>query len=180
MAPKVRNGGSHHPGLAAPPHRNIHPDNIIINKGINGDTTKGVINRLNEVIYLKPNKIFIMIGINDIAIGFNENEITSNLKSIIDSINQQIPNCKIYLQSVLPVAYSYKLNVNPRIYSLNEKYMQVANENSIKYIDLIPHYVSEGNIYLNNEFCLDDGLHLSYKGYEIWRDILQPFININN
>ena len=24
MAPKVRNGGSHHPGLAAPPHRNIH------------------------------------------------------------------------------------------------------------------------------------------------------------
>ncbi|MGQ0516039.1 GDSL-type esterase/lipase family protein, partial [Bacillus sp. D-CC] len=37
------------------------------NRGISGDTTVGLIHRLNQVISLKPSKIFLMIGVNDLA-----------------------------------------------------------------------------------------------------------------
>ena len=41
----------------------IFKDVPIINRGINGDITRGVLNRLNAVIERKPNKIFLEIGV---------------------------------------------------------------------------------------------------------------------
>lgn len=46
---------------------NSHYD--ILNRGIGSDTISGVINRINTIINLKPSKVFLMIGINDIALG---------------------------------------------------------------------------------------------------------------
>ena len=38
----------------------------IKNRGIGGDTTDGVIARLDEIIYFKPKAVFLLIGINDL------------------------------------------------------------------------------------------------------------------
>ena len=40
-------------------------DNIV-NRGISGDFTEGILVRLDEIIYYKPLAVFILIGINDI------------------------------------------------------------------------------------------------------------------
>ncbi|MBQ3447361.1 MAG: hypothetical protein IJG37_06945, partial [Synergistaceae bacterium] len=42
------------------------PSHHVINRGIAGDTTHGVLYRLGEVISLRPRKLFILIGTNDI------------------------------------------------------------------------------------------------------------------
>src|SRR5438105_5617872 len=39
----------------------------LVNRGIGGDTTSGVLARLDEVLKLKPRAIFLMIGVNDIS-----------------------------------------------------------------------------------------------------------------
>ena len=39
--------------------------NNIVNRGISGDYTEGVLGRLNEVIYYKPIAVFLLIGLND-------------------------------------------------------------------------------------------------------------------
>ena len=44
------------------------PSYHIIKRGIAGDTTSGVLRRLGEVIALKPRKLFLLIGTNDIGI----------------------------------------------------------------------------------------------------------------
>ena len=60
----------------------------IVNRGIDGDTTDGVLNRLDEIISLKPNKLFIMIGGADFIIGRTIPQIEENYKKII--------NCLLY------------------------------------------------------------------------------------
>src|SRR4051794_8025406 len=42
-------------------------DTTVINRGISGDVTFGILNRLGEVIQREPSKLFLLIGINDIS-----------------------------------------------------------------------------------------------------------------
>ena len=72
---------------------------LIKNRGISGDVTQGVLDRLGEVVESKPAKIFLMIGINDLARGLTEKEILANIESIIREVRKKSPETKLYLQS---------------------------------------------------------------------------------
>lgn len=74
----------------------------VINRGIGSDTTDGVIYRLDEIVESNPEKIFLMIGINDIGNGLTTDEIIENYTEILDYIQEKSPDTKIYIQSVLP------------------------------------------------------------------------------
>ena len=39
----------------------------VLNRGISGDNTAGVLNRFGEIIQRKPAEVFLMIGIDDLA-----------------------------------------------------------------------------------------------------------------
>src|SRR5687768_14696187 len=54
------------------------------NRGISGDITFGVLERLNEVIEGKPAKVFILIGINDISRNIPDSLIVENHKKIVE------------------------------------------------------------------------------------------------
>src|SRR5688572_18983268 len=53
------------------------------NRGISGDISYGVLERLNEVTEGKPTKVFILIGINDIQHNFPDTVIVNNYRRII-------------------------------------------------------------------------------------------------
>jgi len=44
------------------------PEHRVINRGIAGDTSSGVLDRLQEVIERRPKVVFVMIGTNDIGL----------------------------------------------------------------------------------------------------------------
>ena len=80
------------------------------NRGISGDVTEGVLKRLGEITYVKPKKIFLKIGINDLF----QDELTpeyvaSNIKSIVDKIHLESPDTKIYVQTILPTSNNTSL-----------------------------------------------------------------------
>ena len=67
----------------------------IQNRGISGDTTDGVIDRLNP-IGKNIEKVFIMIGVNDIMRGKSVDEIYLNYLKIIQFFKEK--NIKINIQ----------------------------------------------------------------------------------
>jgi len=73
------------------------------NRGISGDVTWGVLDRLSEVTAGKPVKIFLMIGVNDLARGKTVEEIIANYETIVERIRRETPQTQLYIQSVLPV-----------------------------------------------------------------------------
>jgi hypothetical protein len=82
-------------------------DGTTLNRGIGGDITFGVLHRLDEVLRHRPSKLFILIGINDIAKDIPELVIADNCREMIRRVQQASPATRIYLQSVLPLDPSY-------------------------------------------------------------------------
>ena len=84
----------------------------IINRGISGDVTEGILGRINEIVRHRPSKLFISIGTNDIGMEIPNKVIIENYQEIIKKVRSASPNTEIYVQSILPVA-NKELPSNP-------------------------------------------------------------------
>jgi lysophospholipase L1-like esterase len=150
----------------------LFPGRRVRNRGINADMTTGVLERLEEVTSGKPAAIFILIGTNDLPWYEHRHDelILGTYEEIIEKIQRDSPQTKIFIQSLLPRAKSYA----KRISVLNIHLKEIAEKQGVTYIDLHTHFVGpKGDLRddLNN-----DHLHLLACGYEIWKEILTPFI----
>ena len=149
------------------------------NRGISGDTTYGVYDRISTLLKGHPQKIFLMIGINNVPLGEDAQTIARGIYKIVNKIKLESPTTKIYLQSVLPVnpdlnMFNGHTSRWKMIPDINKAIKNIAESENIEYIDLYSHFV-------NNEGKLDlkytnDGLHLLGQGYLLWKDIVKPYI----
>jgi lysophospholipase L1-like esterase len=152
----------------------------IINRGISGDNTFGVLNRIGQITAMQPEKVFILIGINDLARGTPVNIILSNYQKIVGSILDESPQTRIYIQSILPtnnrfIDFINHQNKDHLIREVNSGLKKLAEDRSLVFIDLYPHFLDdEGRL---SEKYTNDGLHLMGSGYMLWAEILRPFID---
>ncbi len=147
----------------------------IKNRGIGGDDTDGILERLDEVIESKPKKIFIMAGTNDLAYSKSVDYIINNYKKIINKILESTPETKLYIESVLPVDYAIHFTrpIND-IIKINSELEAIAAEKGLIYIDLFNVLKTDDNK-LNPEYSYD-GLHLNGKGYQAWKKVIIKYI----
>ena len=137
-------------------------NDTIQNRGISGDTTDGVLDRLDS-INKNIEKVFIMIGVNDIMRGKSVDEIYANYLKIIQVFKEK--NIKIHIQSTLYIGETRKANFNPKVEELNKRLEKYASENKITFINLNPIFAP--NKVLKKEFTFDD-LHLNGSAYKLW------------
>lgn len=153
-------------------------NNTIKNRGIGGDTTDDILARIDPIIQSKPEKIFLMVGVNDLwLLRISKEEIIDNYKKILQNFKQNTPQTKIYIQSLLPIINSEYFNSkigNENILWLNEELKKLAQEFNYEYIDLYPHFINEKQE-LNHSYT-EDGIHLNGKGYLLWRDLVKNYI----
>lgn len=149
------------------------------NRGISGDTSFGILERLDEVTKGKPAKIFLLVGINDISRNVPASLILKNHYKIISRIKRESPGTRIYLQTLLPVnneftRYKNHYNKDDVIKKVNDGLRELAREEEITLIDLHPHFLDEKKK-LYKEFT-EEGLHLNAKGYQLWAQILKNYL----
>jgi lysophospholipase L1-like esterase len=146
----------------------------LVNRGIGGDTTTRVLGRLDEVLKLKPRAVFLMIGVNDISLSIPKSTTIENLRAILDRLERA--NTQAFLAYVLPVTASYaKKQMNASITDLNAAISGVlADHPKTMTIDIRP--LMRGSDGALREELSYDGLHLSPKGYAVWRDAIAPQI----
>lgn len=145
------------------------------NRGISGDITFGVLERLQEVIDRKPAKVFILIGINDISRNIPDEVILSNYKKIISRIRAGSKKTQIYFYTLLPVNSSFEKFKNhygkdDHILYLNDQIRKFTAK-KVKVIDLYPAFLDKDN-HLRAELT-KDGLHLIPEGYQVWKELLE-------
>lgn len=145
--------------------------NDIANRGIAGDTTDGVANRIDTLKKLNPSNIFILVGINDLQQNLDEKVIMNNYRRIIQEIKTSLPNAKINFLSVMYVNPSFYNQVymkngdkiNERVKILNSELKSLVVEQNCNFINLND-VLSKSN-QLNSKYTTD-GLHLNSDGYE--------------
>jgi lysophospholipase L1-like esterase len=147
----------------------------ILNRGIGGDTTEGVLGRLDEVIRHKPVKIFLCIGTNDIAFGTPIPQIVTNYRTILETLRAELPETRVYVQSLLPVGRNVPFgHTNNKIIPLNEELIKLCREMNLPYIDLHKYFTDDQG-FLKEELS-NDKLHLLGEGYLIWKDIIHDTV----
>ena len=154
----------------------IFPDLRVINRGIAGDTTTGVLNRLDEIISRKPAKLFIEIGLNDIVYKVAPVDIAANIRKIIERVKTGSPETKIYLETLLPVVNNGKFETRRPsniINSVNELLPEIAKDLDCKLLDLHKFFAENDNM---PERYTVDGVHMNGTGILKWMQFLEPYI----
>jgi lysophospholipase L1-like esterase len=152
----------------------------IVNRGISGDDTDRLLNRINEVG--NPSKLFIMAGTNDLVEGKSLDLTASNYDKILANISEKSPGTKIYIQSVLPMNSNvYKKNypsyksVNYKdILTLNDKLKTLADKYHATFIDLYDSFAKNNS--MNIKYTVD-GVHLTGEGYDLWKNTIKKYVS---
>jgi lysophospholipase L1-like esterase len=147
----------------------------ISNQGIGEDTTEGFINRLEYVYQLNPKLCFIMGGVNDLGKNISIDNIIKNTKEIISKLYEH--DIQVIIQSTLYVSKKWPFweKRNNDIMELNRQMEKYCTEHGVKYID-INQVVSKNGML--EEIYTNDGVHLLKNGYEKWKEIIKPIIEI--
>ena len=152
----------------------VLPSYHIINMGIAGDTTSGVLRRLGEVISLRPRKLFLLIGTNDIGFDVWTAPIARNIREIVSRVQKKSPETRIYLQAVFPTRGNIS-RPNNLIQELNAEIQAIAQEKHCTFIDLYPLLLDSEGL-LAEEYTVD-GLHLSDSGNTKWMAYVVPYLD---
>ena len=148
----------------------VFNNSSIKNRGIDGDTTDGILNRLNTITKGHPKKIFLMIGINDLLHKRDTVYILNNYKQILNEIRMNSSDTTIYIESILP---NNNIRSNKDVKLLNSE-LQKLNGNRIVYIDLFDEFVKDNRLSTKYTY---DGTHLNGRGYLIWKQEIEKYIN---
>ncbi|WP_121356658.1 family 20 glycosylhydrolase [Flavisolibacter nicotianae] len=149
------------------------------NRGISGDVSTGVLKRLDEVAKRKPAKVFLLIGVNDLAGNIPPDSVVKNILLIADYLKQETPVTKLFVQSLLPVNDGLKkfaghTSKAVQIKEVNERLQQEAATHHYSYINLHDSFCNP-NGKLKEELT-NDGLHLTGKGYLLWKHLVYPWV----
>lgn len=158
--------------------QDLFPGLPVENRGIGGDSTLGLLNRLDQVITLKPSQVFLMIGTNDLCYGRDIPGIIANYRIILNRFKTEIPDAKVYVQNVLPfndqIFPSRGFRTIKHIQKLNKELQLLAKEYNYPYVDLASVFAGQGGR-LPAKFT-SDGLHLSDPAYLVWRDQIRNLV----
>ncbi len=146
-----------------------------INRGIAGDVTQGVLLRLQSILEAEAEKVFLMIGVNDLIMR-SPDYIIQNYRKILSRFQKESSQTKVFVQSVLPVNNQLRNTSiqNQDIKRLNKELQLLAQEFGYEYLDLHT-LLKDSNGNLAEKYSVD-GIHLNGLAYQQWKQFLNPYL----
>ena len=154
-------------------------DKVIYNRGIRATTTADLLKSMDICIFdLKPSKIFINIGSNDIGFNVPESTFLANYNEILRQIKEKLPETQVYVMAYFPVnpvadfgeseaehKSLFATRTNEILESANSKVATLAQKYHSEFINVNEGLAdADGN--LRQELTFDGG-HMYPAGYEI-------------
>ena len=152
----------------------------VVNYGIIGDNTEGVIHRLCQITPHHPKAIFLLIGANNVTKHVTAEQVFEGCKAIIDSIRSQTPTTKLYVQSLFPINERFRrwkplVGQTDKIPQINALLAAYCRDKGVVYIDMFSR-LKMGRTNILRKDLTADGLHLSPLGYEVWERELRKYV----
>lgn len=151
------------------------------NRGISGDRSGWMLDRIDTILGGHPKKLFLMIGVNDLSVGIPPRELVANVRKLIDRFQAESRWTKVYIQSLLPVnGVDIKGNFRDhytqaaRIVETNKLLQALCLEKGVTYLDVYSALVDHRGL-LDKRYT-NDGLHLTGDGYLAWKEVLKPYV----
>lgn len=163
-----------------------HNDSVTVyNRGIGGFVSRELLEVIDVcAIDLKPSKIFINIGTNDLSDSrIPISELMENYDKIISEIEARLPETVIYLMAYYPVNYEaadenmkecLKIRTNEKIRIANVEVKKLAERHNQRYVDINKNLMDE-QCRLKAEYTIE-GLHINEDGYRAIYDDIMAYV----
>ena len=149
----------------------LFPDLPVRDRGISGDTTAGVLARLDTITASRPAAVFLLVGTNELAPSLDPAPSLARQREILERIRRESPDTRVFVQSLLPRAATYR----ERVEGYNRALRGICHEAGVVFIDLYPAFLAPDGS-LRDELTFDE-LHLTGAGYRVWRTLLAPHLD---
>ena len=151
----------------------------VLNYGFGGAFIEDCIRYFDRLFSnINPIAFVLYVGGNDLSLEYSNRKINSLFKILLTKIKSQFPNTKIICVSIKPS------------YHRIEKFKKIKKLNTIMKEELMKNgknsYVDIFRLFLNKDekiiksYFVKDNLHLSKKGYEVWKKSILKVFQKNN
>jgi lysophospholipase L1-like esterase len=142
------------------------------NFGISGDTTQGVLWRMQngELEGFKAKLIVLMLGTNNINRNPND-DIVEGDRLIVEEFKKRQPQAKVLILGIFPRNADPASPFRATIKEINGKLAKLADNKQVFYMDIGDKFLTADGT-LTTEI-MNDGLHPTAKGYQIWADAMR-------
>jgi len=129
----------------------------------------------DSVKAMSAKKVYIMLGMNDIALYGIDGAVT-NMGKLLDNIKDKSPNAIFYVQSATPITKERQMKTlnNVNIATYDAKLSAMCKENGYYFID-IASVMRDSSGNLVKEYCSDPdnlGIHFTDKACQVWIDYI--------
>ncbi|MBT8179834.1 MAG: G-D-S-L family lipolytic protein [Eudoraea sp.] len=152
----------------------VYPDYQVVNSGFGGSHASDLLAYSDELILrFDPLKVFIYEGDNDLAERKRPRKIIKDLQSILEKIWMENPRTEVVLIAAKPSLSRWHLR--RKFKRFNRKIERMASKHpSLAFADVWSVMLKGEKI--NKDLFIEDGLHMNQKGYDIWKQVLDPFV----
>ncbi|MEL6529904.1 MAG: GDSL-type esterase/lipase family protein [Pseudomonadota bacterium] len=153
----------------------LFPEASIINRGVPGDRVGGLLARVDDILKAQPAKVFVMIGINDVAARNTNGQILERYDALVDRLSED--GAQVFVQSVITCRDTQYNTCNEamrtQVGELNAALAGMAESKSATFIDLDGRFSDENGVL---ERLSIDGIHPGSAGFEEWRAAIAPHL----
>lgn len=152
------------------------PEFSIINRGFGGSQTADSVEFAHRIaIPYEPRLVVLYAGDNDIAAGKSSEQVAEDAKAFFKTIHDALPRTRIAYVAIKPSIMRWHLVEKMRAANtLIREHTQT--EPLLQFIDIdTPMLGEDGKP--REELFIQDGLHLSREGYDLWNSIVRPYLS---
>lgn len=152
------------------------PDRNVLNRGFGGAEIGDVIHYFDRVVAkYQPRQVVLYAGDNDIASGKSPELVFSNFQKLLGMLEQELPGVELIFLSIKPSTSRW--DMFPAMSRANHMVEELAkSKEHLTYVDVATAMLDdEGKP--NEFYLLGDGLHMTQDGYELWAEIVEPYLS---
>ena len=143
---------------------------VVSNRGIGGETTVGLEQRLDVSVYqLKPKVIVMLIGAN------NMSEMFSNYENLLIGFKENLPDTQVVLLSLTAMGGEHWGKKNQLASYNNVIIKKYAEKYGYYYVDLFTPLFDENIKEVYQGYTVDGG-HFTQLGYEVVTSLVKPVV----
>jgi lysophospholipase L1-like esterase len=153
--------------------KEIFPEYSILNRGIGADKTTDILSRIDTVLDSNPEKVFLMMGVNDFNIGRRSvGDVFSTYRTIIEELERH--NIEVIIQSTIECDNcGHDGKTNQKVRELNTLLYDYSKSNDLTFIDLNSLMSDENGLKKSYQ---EDSVHPNAEGYKVWASMIDSYL----
>lgn len=147
----------------------------ILNRGFGGSQIIDLIENFDQVILkYHPKKIVIYSGDNDVEAGKSAEIVFGDFCTLYGMIKAKLPNAEVYYIAIKPSLNRWnKVIEMQKVNTMIHEYLNTKS--NATFVDIFSPMIDISGK-PSEKWFMEDGLHMTDEGYQLWTKILAPYI----